>query len=42
MNTLTKESPMQRIIRKTGRKPIQCRCKAFNHKHYRYPSVRTC
>ena len=27
MNTLTKESPMQRIIRKTGRKPIQCKCK---------------
>lgn len=28
MTTLTKESPMQRIIRKTGRKPIQCKCKS--------------
>ena len=27
MNTLTNESPTQRIIRRTGRKPIQCKCK---------------
>lgn len=27
MSLLIKETQLQRIIRKTGRKPIQCKCK---------------
>lgn len=27
MNLLIKETQLQRIIRKTGRKPVQCKCR---------------